>query len=219
MYHCMAGVFPDTFLIILSMLLPPVCAECSKTLKMRCDVFLVSELFLGRQTWPVDTVAASSSSSMSFNQVSGKPRSKKHRVSASYPGTGFSGAQSPVNKPWEENQATTEESYLTCIHCSAGFFNKHDLKAHVSSQHGQHMPYTCNLCGKGYQTSMGLIYHKRGHEGKVYPCPVCDAKLTRSSSLKSHLRSIHFVTQCGSCSGIFKLGYEYNEHINHCIAK
>ncbi|KAK7011012.1 myoneurin-like isoform X3 [Biomphalaria glabrata] len=94
---------------------------------------------------------------------------------------------------------------LKCSICAVKFSYKHELKMHLSQQHGQNMPFSCHLCHKGYQTSMGLTYHIRGHEGKFYNCPVCDAQLTQKSSLKYHLKNVHGVTQCNTCSAILKL--------------
>lgn len=111
------------------------------------------------------------------------------------------------------------DSSLICTHCSAQFSNKHDLKTHISSQHGHHMPFTCTLCGKGYQTAMGLTYHKRAHEGTSYPCPLCNSRLTQRSSMRAHLKSIHSVAQCATCSGIFTVGQEYNQHVLHCVSQ
>lgn len=125
--------------------------------------------------------------------------------------------QTSANEPLVEAFDIPVEMCQKCTHCSQRFSSKHDLKTHMSSQHGQLMPFTCSLCGKGYQTSMGLIYHRRAHEGRVYPCPICDSKLTRRNSMKSHLRSKHFVAECDACSGIFKLGPDYNEHVQHCV--
>nr|KAI8755177.1 myoneurin-like isoform X3 [Biomphalaria glabrata] len=106
---------------------------------------------------------------------------------------------------------------LKCSICAVKFSYKHELKMHLSQQHGQNMPFSCHLCHKGYQTSMGLTYHIRGHEGKFYNCPVCDAQLTQKSSLKYHLKNVHGVTQCNTCSAILKLGPEFKHHVLNCF--
>ena len=105
---------------------------------------------------------------------------------------------------------------LMCAHCSASFPTQRDLKSHISTQHGAAMPFSCHLCGKGYESQVGLSLHIKVHEGKSYPCPVCDSKMRQKSALRPHLRNVHGVAQCVTCLGVFKLGQEYTQHVLHC---
>ena len=105
---------------------------------------------------------------------------------------------------------------LSCAYCGINFLCHRDLKSHMSNQHGAIMPYRCHLCGKGYESQVGLTLHIKAHEGKYYPCPVCDSKVTQKSALRPHLRNVHGVAQCTTCSGVFKLGEEYTQHVLRC---
>lgn len=105
---------------------------------------------------------------------------------------------------------------LQCSFCPETFIETSTLKAHLSQFHGQDMPYTCTLCGKGYYSSSGLYRHIRVHKGKMIMCPVCDSKFTQSSTLKRHLMRSHSLIQCISCKLILRLGIEYNEHTQRC---
>lgn len=105
---------------------------------------------------------------------------------------------------------------IQCEYCSKILIDSFNLKAHMSICHGHMMRFTCSLCGKGYQTYMGLHYHMQTHEGKKFICTVCDRKFTRDFSLKVHIKNFHKSAKCPSCSGIFKLGQEYTEHVVHC---
>lgn len=119
-----------------------------------------------------------------------------------------------------QDEATFKSHVEKCLEsseCSVVFPTKNDLKVHLSQEHGKCMPFSCHLCGKEYQSAMGLTYHMRAHEGRFYQCSVCDAKLTQKSSMRRHLIKVHGVAQCNVCSGIFQLGLEYNQHVLYCV--
>lgn len=178
----------------------------------------VSEQLLGNQAWSFSSVTAPSSPSASPSCRSGIRKARKVYRSGPLIAPRFPQPLSAADASMESHHGEHMDSSLICTHCSAQFSNKHDLKTHISSQHGHHMPFTCTLCGKGYQTAMGLTYHKRAHEGTSYPCPLCNSRLTQRSSMRAHLKSIHSVAQCATCSGIFTVGQEYNQHVLHCVS-
>ena len=82
---------------------------------------------------------------------------------------------------------TGTESCKICLK----LFPRGWLKRHMSEVHGAIMPFTCQLCGRGYLTSAGLHYHKEMHKGKTYPCPLCESKFTQRSSLNRHMQNFH----------------------------
>ncbi|XP_005104493.1 myoneurin isoform X17 [Aplysia californica] len=102
-----------------------------------------------------------------------------------------------------------------CRSCPAVFFEKSQLKSHISELHGHEMPYTCALCGKGYMSSSGFNLHMQVHEGKTYVCPICDCKLAQKSTIRRHIRVVHKSSQCLSCGEIFRLE-EYDQHVQRC---
>lgn len=108
---------------------------------------------------------------------------------------------------------------ISCPMCSEVMSDTRSFKAHMSTFHGQEMPYPCTLCGKGYASESGLALHKQVHEGKSFVCPVCDSKFTQNSTMKRHMRTLHRTTQCFTCKGIFKLGLEYEQHVLHCSSQ
>lgn len=108
------------------------------------------------------------------------------------------------------------ESGIQCPHCPLVVLDGTDYKNHISQQHGYLLQYSCSLCGKGYQTSMGLHYHMQGHQGKQYSCPMCDVKLTRMFSLKMHLKKVHRTAKCQTCHQFLSVGEEFNNHVLYC---
>lgn len=108
------------------------------------------------------------------------------------------------------------QTSFQCPHCPEILPDNFHLKNHISHRHGHFMQYTCSLCGKGYQTSMGLHYHMQRHGGKKFICTICDQKFTRDSSLKLHVKKLHKSAKCPTCSGIFKLGQDYTQHVVSC---
>ncbi|XP_059151178.1 zinc finger and BTB domain-containing protein 17-like isoform X14 [Physella acuta] len=121
--------------------------------------------------------------------------------------------------PWFQcSQCPIKSPSLTAL--SAHRKKHHPVNPEAFSPAGQDpggLPFVCSICGKGYHTSMGLLYHMHAHEGRSYPCPVCSSRLSQKSSVRTHLKKVHEVAQCITCSGIFKLGQEYNQHVLHCV--
>ena len=89
------------------------------------------------------------------------------------------------------------------------------LKQHISERHGQVMPHTCSLCGRGYMSSSGLNHHLKAHEGKTYSCPVCDAQFAQKGIVRRHVKNIHQSDQCCHCLNVFKFE-DFNQHVMQC---
>ena len=104
-----------------------------------------------------------------------------------------------------------------CPSCPAQFFEKFELKAHMSGNHGDQMPFCCEICGKGYLSARGLHHHLSLHKGQLYICPLCDRKMNYKSVCKRHLRGVHKSDQCARCMQVFPLE-EFDLHIKSCQA-
>lgn len=105
---------------------------------------------------------------------------------------------------------------MRCPYCN-DVVPQDSLKQHFSQCHSFEMPFGCSLCGKGFQTSSGLNNHMQAHEGRKFMCPICDFKFKQKGHLKQHLKSIHKLAQCPTCSETFSLGDEFNQHVLHCM--
>ena len=75
--------------------------------------------------------------------------------------------------------------------------------------------FSCNICGRSYQTMSGLRLHSQTHSGNTHNCHLCDHKFMYKCSLKKHLSKRHAVAQCQTCSGYFPLS-DYNQHLLQC---
>lgn len=107
-------------------------------------------------------------------------------------------------------------SVVQCPYCVKVLLDQQILKTHISQEHGNAMPYPCSLCGKGYLSQMGLNHHMQRHKGQTFSCPVCDSKFTQKYSVIKHLKNVHMSSRCNTCSLVFKIGPEFNQHILFC---
>ena len=103
-----------------------------------------------------------------------------------------------------------------CPSCPSTFYEKCELKAHISASHGDQMPFCCQLCGKGYLSRRGLNHHILLHKGQVFSCPICSQKTNRKDNMNAHLRRMHKSEQCSKCMQVFPLA-EFHLHIAACL--
>ena len=70
-------------------------------------------------------------------------------------------------------------------------------------------PYKCDLCGRTYKQKKNLTRHLTVDCGvePAFPCPRCDCRCKRKSSLKRHLIEMHKVKPCQLAA--FGLGISY----------
>lgn len=102
-----------------------------------------------------------------------------------------------------------------CTSCPAQFYDRSELKEHMSQSHGDQLPFCCQICGKGYFSNQGLNHHMKLHEGKSFVCPICDRKMNQLGNIKRHLRNVHKSRQCPQCMKVFHLE-EYDAHVQTC---
>lgn len=108
---------------------------------------------------------------------------------------------------------------MSSVHRPKGSSHCHDnveQNSTVSSALNQDKPFCCTVCGKGFLSSTGFNLHMQAHEGRRFMCPVCDSRFNQKVHLKTHLKGVHKLVQCLTCSMLFGLGAEYNQHVLHC---
>ena len=75
--------------------------------------------------------------------------------------------------------------------CGKSFTRSVQLRLHMMDHTGKR-PFHCHICKKGFKTLQNSQIHMRIHTGeKPYQCKYCHKKFTQSSSLRTHLSSIH----------------------------
>ena len=90
--------------------------------------------------------------------------------------------------------------HIACVHattpakcddCGKLFKNKHLLKTHRFTQHGQ-MNIICDVCTMRFNLNSQLRRHMLTH-GDEHPfqCEVCGAKFIRRGCLNRHIKNIH----------------------------
>ena len=114
------------------------------------------------------------------------------------------------------HQDLIDSDEVKCYYCN-DLVPQYTLRQHVSIQHGDTMPFTCHICGKGYHSQRGLGHHIDGHNRKRFVCLLCSKTFSQKGHMKYHLKTIHGSNQCRYCDQIFKLGFEYEQHGLKCI--
>ena len=91
--------------------------------------------------------------------------------------------------------------YYTCLYCNKHFESVHYLNNHHRKNH---LPVSCNICNKLYDTLNSLIRHSYTHLSGNYHCDNCSESFHFKSELDSHKNkhSDHRF-QCKKCNRSF----------------
>ncbi|KAK0051281.1 transcription factor hamlet-like isoform X15 [Biomphalaria pfeifferi] len=109
-----------------------------------------------------------------------------------------------------------EGKLIYCPNCPQAVTSIAEYEYHRAACSAAYMPFHCDICGKGLQTKGGLHLHMATHGDRKFFCPVCDSKFKFKHHLKNHLKCIHKLLPCSSCSQTFQSKEEYVQHIFHC---
>lgn len=115
------------------------------------------------------------------------------------------------------NQSSVQP--LRCMKCFAHFSTLKMYHRHLAEIHPETLPYSCSICGKGFQTKTGQQIHMQVHAGRLFLCGICGSKFKRKHHLQEHTRRLHNLTQCGRCLATFTDQHNYNQHLqSSCTA-
>lgn len=66
------------------------------------------------------------------------------------------------------------------------------LNRHLVTQHSNHKPFACDLCGRAFKMKRALTVHVAQHgTNKQYQCPFCDRKFNSSTNFYTHRKNSH----------------------------
>ena len=78
-----------------------------------------------------------------------------------------------------------------CNQCNKQFVNLSRLNYHLQNVHGDFI-HLCEICNKQFKSKPNLIRHQQVHTNdNGYLCPCCPFTTSFSSSLTSHVRTVH----------------------------
>ena len=84
------------------------------------------------------------------------------------------------------------EKIYKCTVCPVKFEHPWKIVRHVENIHLKVKKFSCDICGKSYQTKEKLQHHLMTHSGeKPYSCDYCGKGFIRNDKLKDHKRTLH----------------------------
>ncbi|XP_076469136.1 uncharacterized protein LOC143299675 [Babylonia areolata] len=102
-------------------------------------------------------------------------------------------ARSNPRFPFFSGESSSETTSLTCKVCGKGYRSRQGLLFHERAKHQNVFNVYCPVCGKGFQQTTHMYGHMATHTNiKNFQCQACGAKYAHKTSLQQHLRS-------GSC--------------------
>lgn len=82
-------------------------------------------------------------------------------------------------------------NFYVCSFCKTQHITLALYKQHLSYYHGDKLPHSCSICGKGFFSKSAHYHHKRAHEERKFECHVCSSKFVMKHHLKMHLIGVH----------------------------
>ena len=103
-----------------------------------------------------------------------------------------------------------------CQFCETSFVSRIYYQQHMSQNHMDKLPYSCETCQKGFFTKSGLYKHMSDHAGRQFSCPICDQRFKRKYHLQKHIKGRHKLFPCPNCSQTFSSNTDYSGHVLQC---
>ena len=122
------------------------------------------------------------------------------------------------------NRGPTSENAkkFKCNKCASMFSTQLDRLKHVASNHSDvYKDFNCDICKKTFTPVDKFKRHLQLAHSNVVVCKICNANISNSRNLKSHVKSIHKMFPCDLCDESFKeedkvkIHLKYNHSRNH----
>ncbi|XP_061469497.1 uncharacterized protein LOC133378898 [Rhineura floridana] len=174
---------------------PYTCSDCSKSFRDQSSLIRHKRIHTGEKPYTCSECGKSFSQSTNLTlhqriHTEGKlPHEPAHMLDTGVAVLVFSA--NPTNSLVASYKRThTQEKPYTCSVCGKGFNYSKSLASHQRIHTGE-KPYNCQDCGKGLCDQSSLIKHRRIHtKEKPYKCFECEKSFRRKSfSYKASLSS------------------------------
>jgi uncharacterized C2H2 Zn-finger protein len=114
-----------------------------------------------------------------------------------------------------------EKFEYECPECKMVYKMKTSFINHMKQKHGPDAKkFVCSQCARCFKDSRTLMAHEKTHlppdMKMVFPCLTCDKKFVNKNSLKSHINSVHEMTQlftCETCGKSFSTKSNLKSHL------
>ena len=74
---------------------------------------------------------------------------------------------------------------VKCTNCDATFKTQQEFNRHHSDDH-KDLPFTCDLCGKTFQSPNSVTKHRKKHFLFQYVCDICQKRFQFPANLQAH---------------------------------
>ena len=107
----------------------------------------------------------------------------------------------------------------TCENCGKSFQTNESLKDHETTH--KEVPSPCDICNKVYKSNKQLKHHKSTvHTENTFTCNECPTKFSTTSNLRRHIKTFHEkeFIDCSICEDKI-LSTKLNRHKISCAKK
>ena len=77
-----------------------------------------------------------------------------------------------------------------CLRCDKTYSGKSGLYQHYQNHLGNYN-YWCSECARGFAVKSHYEDHTAKHEGRTFPCYLCEKRFKAKSSLQTHYKEQH----------------------------
>ncbi len=95
-----------------------------------------------------------------------------------------------MHKLESQNKRQSMPGFHKCPECSKCFRGNSGLRLHMQSHTGQ-FSFWCDECQRGFSVKGNYKHHMAKHEGRTFPCDLCNKRFQSKLGLQKHQQKLH----------------------------